>query len=63
MESIYYYQAAVPTAFYSNEQLNVNATLKHVEYLATKGVRSVLLCGSTGEQRFLIFSRKNRIGR
>lgn len=58
MESIYYYQVAVPTAFYSDEQLNVNATLKHVEYLATKGVRSVLLCGSTGEQHSLSLAEK-----
>lgn len=58
MESIHYYQVAVPTAFDLDEQLNLIATRQHVEYLATQGIRSVLICGSTGEQHSLSLEEK-----
>jgi 4-hydroxy-tetrahydrodipicolinate synthase len=52
------YHIAVPTAFYDNEDLNTEATLKHVRYLYDQGVKSVLLCGSTGEQHSLSLTEK-----
>ncbi|MDB6353937.1 dihydrodipicolinate synthase family protein [Trichococcus sp. K1Tr] len=52
------YHIAVPTAFYNNEDLNTEATLQHVMHLYTQGVKSVLLCGSTGEQHSLSLAEK-----
>jgi 4-hydroxy-tetrahydrodipicolinate synthase len=42
------FHIAVPTAFYDNEDLNTDATIQHVLNLYSQGVRSVLICGTTG---------------
>ena len=52
------FQVAVPTAFYEDETLNLKATLQHIDYLATQGVQSVLVGGSTGEQHSLTLLEK-----
>lgn len=52
------YHIAVPTAFHKNEDLNIKATLEHIQYLNTLGIRSVLVCGSTGEQHSLNLNEK-----
>lgn len=52
------YHIAVPTAFYDNEDLNTDATLQHVMHLYNQGVKSVLLCGSTGEQHSMSLTEK-----
>ena len=44
------YHIAVPTAFYDNEDLNTEATLQHIRNLYDQGVKSVMVCGTTGEQ-------------
>ncbi|WP_144560024.1 dihydrodipicolinate synthase family protein [Shouchella miscanthi] len=49
---------AVPTAFYEDETLHVDATMTHINYLANNGIQSVLLCGSTGEQHSLTIHEK-----
>jgi 4-hydroxy-tetrahydrodipicolinate synthase len=52
------YHIAVPTAFYDNEALNIESTIKHIQYLSNKGVKSVLVCGSTGEQHSMTVDEK-----
>ena len=52
------YHIAVPTAFYNDETLNVEGTISHIKYLYRQGVRSVFVCGSTGEQHSLSLSEK-----
>ncbi|ALS03148.1 dihydrodipicolinate synthase family protein [Enterococcus silesiacus] len=52
------YHIAVPTAFYSDEALNIQDTINHILYLQDLGVRSVLVCGSTGEQHSLTLQEK-----
>ncbi len=52
------YHIAVPTASYDNEDLNTEATLQHVMHLYDQGVKSVMLCGSTGEQHSLSLAEK-----
>ncbi len=52
------YHIAVPTAFFPDEELNTEATIDHMLYLQTQGVRSVLVCGSTGEQHSLTLAEK-----
>lgn len=52
------FHIAVPTAFYDNEDLNTDATLQHVMHLYDKGVKSVMICGSTGEQHSLSLPEK-----
>ncbi|MGX7264499.1 dihydrodipicolinate synthase family protein [Enterococcus crotali] len=52
------YHIAVPTAFYNDETLNIQDTLGHILYLQGVGVRSVLVCGSTGEQHSLTLQEK-----
>ena len=52
------YHIAVPTAFYDNEDLNTDATLQHVMHLYKQGVKSVLVCGTTGEQHSLSLAEK-----
>lgn len=52
------YHVAVPTAFHDDEELNVKATLDHIVYLQNIGIRSVLVCGSTGEQHSLTLEEK-----
>ena len=52
------YHIAVPTAFYDNEDLNMEATLQHIRNLYDQGVKSVLVCGTTGEQHSLLLTEK-----
>lgn len=52
------YHIAVPTAFYDNEELNADATLQHVMHLYEQGVKSVMVCGTTGEQHSLSLTEK-----
>ena len=52
------FHVAVPTAFNSDESLNIEMTLKHIYNLQNQGVKSVLLSGSTGEQHSLTTSEK-----
>lgn len=52
------FNVAVPTSFDEDEQINPGNTLKIVRYLAENGVRSFLLCGSTGEQHSLTLAEK-----
>ncbi|MFB1098091.1 dihydrodipicolinate synthase family protein [Terribacillus sp. JSM ZJ617] len=52
------FHIAVPTAFYDDETLNVEGTIHHIENLYQKGVRSVFVCGTTGEQHSLSLSEK-----
>ena len=52
------FHIAVPTAFYDNEDLNTDATLQHVMHLYDQGVKSVMVCGSTGEQHSLSLPEK-----
>lgn len=49
---------AVPTAFYEDESLNVEATLSHIHDLHSQGARSVLVSGSTGEQHSMNLEEK-----
>ena len=52
------YHIAVPTAFYDNEDLNTEATLQHIRNLYDQGVKSVMVCGTTGEQHSLSLAEK-----
>ncbi|WP_319995836.1 dihydrodipicolinate synthase family protein [Trichococcus shcherbakoviae] len=52
------FHIAVPTAFYDNEDLNTETTLQHVMHLYDQGVKSVLVCGTTGEQHSLSLAEK-----
>lgn len=52
------FHVAVPTAFHENEDLNTEASLQHVMHLYEQGVKSVLVCGSTGEQHSLSLPEK-----
>ena len=52
------FHIAVPTAFYDNEDLNTETTLQHVMHLYDQGVKSVLVCGTTGEQHSLSLDEK-----
>ena len=53
------YHIAVPTAFSDNEELNIESTIKHIQYLSKKGVKSVLVCGSTGEQHSMTVEKNS----
>lgn len=52
---------AVPTAFYKDESLNTEGTIGHIKDLYAKGIRSVLVCGSTGEQHSLSLAEKGEL--
>lgn len=52
------YHIVVPTAFYDNEDLNTEATLQHIRNLYDQGVKSVMVCGTTGEQHSLTLAEK-----
>ena len=52
------FHIAVPTAFYDNEDLNTETTLQHVMHLYGQGVKSDLVCGTTGEQHSLSLAEK-----
>lgn len=49
---------AVPTAFDAHEQLDQQATINHILRLQEEGIRSFLICGSTGEQHSLTVTEK-----
>ncbi|MEK3884604.1 hypothetical protein [Paenibacillus sp. PL2-23] len=53
---------AVPTAFHNDESLNAEATLAHIRDLRGRGIRSVLICGSTGEQHRGVVERQEGDG-
>lgn len=52
------YHIAVPTAFLDDETLDTKHTIKHIKQLYDQGIRSVLVCGSTGEQHSLNLNEK-----
>lgn len=52
------YHIAVPTAFYPDESLHIEATIQHILFLKSQGISSVLVCGSTGEQHSLTLEEK-----
>ncbi|MFP7479522.1 dihydrodipicolinate synthase family protein [Terribacillus saccharophilus] len=52
------YHIAVPTAFKADETLDTEHTLSHIRQLYGQGIRSVLICGSTGEQHSLDLNEK-----
>lgn len=52
------FHIAVPTAFFENEELNVEGTIDHIKNLMDKEVRSFLICGTTGEQHSLSLEEK-----
>lgn len=52
------YHIAVPTAFQDDETLDTKNTLNHIRRLYDQGIRSVLVCGSTGEQHSLSLNEK-----
>jgi len=49
---------AVPTAFFKDETLHVQATIDHINDLYKEGVKSVLVSGTTGEQHSLNLKEK-----
>lgn len=49
---------AVPTAFDKNEGLDSQKTIAHMLHLQDQGIRSFLVCGSTGEQHSLSLEEK-----
>ncbi|MFE6168710.1 dihydrodipicolinate synthase family protein [Viridibacillus arvi] len=52
------FHIAVPTAFLKNESINIQGTIDHIKYLYNKGIKSVLVGGSTGEQHSLNLKEK-----
>lgn len=52
------YHIAVPTAFFEDESLNFEATIAHIKHLYKKGVKSVFVSGTTGEQHSLYLKEK-----
>jgi|SRR5690625_1020529 len=52
---------AVPTAFFEDESLNIQGTISHIRDLYKKGVKSVLVSGTTGEQHSLNLQEKMEI--
>ena len=55
------YHIAIPTAFFENEELNIDNTINHIQNLYVKGIKSVLVCGSTGEQHSLSIGEKLKL--
>lgn len=55
------FNVAIPTSFDEDEKLNPDNTLKIIPYLAKLGVRSFVLCGSTGEQHSLSLEEKLKL--
>ncbi|MGL5318295.1 MAG: dihydrodipicolinate synthase family protein [Bacteroidales bacterium] len=55
------FHIAVPTAFHSDESLDTALMIDYIESLRNKGVKSVLVCGSTGEQHSLSLEEKLQI--
>lgn len=54
---------AVPTVFHEDESLCIEKTLSHMYRLHEQGVRSFLVCGSTGEQYSLSLEEKKALVR
>lgn len=52
------FHIAVPTAFLKNESINIQGTIDHIKYLYNKGIKSILVGGSTGEQHSLNLKEK-----
>ncbi|PTL38386.1 dihydrodipicolinate synthase family protein [Alkalicoccus saliphilus] len=52
---------AVPTAFFEDESLNVHGTIDHIKNLHHQGIKSVLVCGTTGEQHSLSLEEKTAL--
>lgn len=52
---------AVPTSFNNDESLNTKNTINHIKKIHEKGVNSVLISGSTGEQHSLSLNEKIKI--
>lgn len=48
----------MPTAFFEDESLNVQGTIRHIRDLYKQGVKSVLVSGTTGEQHSLTLQEK-----
>lgn len=55
------FNVAIPTSFDPDEALNTDNTLRIIETLYEKGVRSILVCGTTGEQHSLALEEKLRL--
>lgn len=55
------FHVAVPTVFYDDEEINISGTINHIEHLYNKGVKSVLVCGTTGEQHSLRVEEKRAL--
>lgn len=55
------FHVAVPTGFFKDESLNIQGTIEHIRYLYNQGVKSVLVCGTTGEQHSLTLKEKIEI--
>ncbi|MBS4172827.1 dihydrodipicolinate synthase family protein [Bacillus sp. FJAT-49736] len=55
------FHIAVPTAFLEDESINIQGTIDHIWDLYKQGVKSVLVCGSTGEQHSLNLKEKIEI--
>lgn len=55
------FHIAVPTAFFEDESINIQGTIDHIRYLYKQGVKSVLVCGTTGEQHSLNSNEKIEI--
>ncbi|MBS4218370.1 dihydrodipicolinate synthase family protein [Bacillus sp. FJAT-49711] len=52
------FHIAVPTAFFEDESINIQGTVDHIRDLYKQGVKSVLVCGSTGEQHSINLNEK-----
>ncbi len=52
---------AVPTAFDHAERLDTKRTIAHILQLQKQGIKSVLVCGSTGEQHSLTLTEKKQL--
>lgn len=52
---------AVPTAFDHAERLDTKKTIAHILQLQKQGIKSVLVCGSTGEQHSLTLTEKKQL--
>lgn len=55
------FNVAIPTSFDPDETLNTGNTLSIIKKLYEKGVRSILVCGSTGEQHSLTLEEKHAL--
>ena len=49
------------TIFNENEEIDIGATISHIEFLITNGVKSILILGSIGEFAYLSFNEKKML--